>query len=49
MILDIPERGNYSIEFKNQDSLKVWKANIPLIYRVFKSPIPKQDVQIIIK
>ena len=48
MTLDIPERGNYLIEFKNQDSLKVWKTDLPFIYRLFKLPIPKQYVQIII-
>ena len=48
MTLDIPERGNYLIEFKNQDSLKVWKADLPFIYRLFRRPIPKQYVQIII-
>ena len=49
MILDIPERGNYSIEFKNQDSLKIWKADLPFIYRLFRLPFSKQFVQIIIK
>lgn len=47
-ILDIPERGNYRIDFKNLDSLKVWKARLPLIYRVFSKPIEKQNIQIII-
>lgn len=49
MVLDISESGTYSIEFKNQDSLKIWKANFPYIYRLFKSPLPKQFIQIIIK
>ena len=49
MTLDIPERGNYLIEFKNQESLKIQKADLPLIYRLFRDPIPKQFVQIIIK
>jgi hypothetical protein len=49
MVLDIPERGNYSIEFKNQDSLKVWKAGFPIIQRLFGGPIEKQYIQICIK
>ena len=46
MILDIPERGNYTIEFKNQENLKVWKSNIPYLYRLFRQPIEKQYLQI---
>lgn len=46
MILDIPERGNYTIEFKNQERLKVWKSDIPYLYRLFRQPIEKQYVQI---
>lgn len=49
MTLDIPERGNYLIEFKNQDSLKIWKADLPFIYRLIRLPILKQFVQIVIK
>lgn len=49
MTLDIPERGNYTIEFKNQDSLKVWRASLPIINRLFKQPIEKQWIQICIK
>jgi hypothetical protein len=49
MILDIPERGNYSIEFKNQDSLKVWEASFPFIQRLFGQPLEKQYIQICIK
>ena len=45
-VLDIPERGNYLIDFKNLDSLKVWNARLPLIFRIFKKPIKKQDIAI---
>lgn len=46
MILDVPERGNYSIQFKNQDSLRVWKSDFPYIFRFFKLPLEKQFIQI---
>lgn len=48
MTLDIPERGKYAIIFKNQDSLKVWKAGLPLISRLLTQPIEKQWIQICI-
>lgn len=48
MTLDIPERGKYAIEFKNQDSLKVWKASLPFINRLLTQPIEKQWIQICI-
>jgi len=46
MVLDIPERGNYIIEFKNQESLKVYKSDLPFIYRLFRLPLPKHLIQI---
>ena len=49
MVIDNLERGNYLIEFKNQDSLKVWNSNIPFIFRFFQKQAPKQFVQILIK
>jgi hypothetical protein len=49
MVLDIPESGNYAIEFKNQDSLKVWRASLPLTNRLFSHPIGKRHIQICIK
>ncbi|WP_053975667.1 hypothetical protein [Mangrovimonas xylaniphaga] len=49
MTLDIPERGIYLIEFKNQNNLKVWKASFPYINRLFAQPIEKQWIQICIK
>jgi hypothetical protein len=45
-VLDIPERGNYLIDFKNLDSLKVWNARLPLVFRIFKKPIEKQNIAI---
>ncbi|MFI0431235.1 hypothetical protein [Mariniflexile sp. HMF6888] len=48
MTLDIPERGKYTIDFKNHDSLKVWKAGLPLINRLLTQPIEKQWIQICI-
>lgn len=48
MTLDVPEQGNYAITFKNQDSLKVWRASLPIINRLFKQPIEKQWIQICI-
>ncbi|WP_274474580.1 hypothetical protein [Mangrovimonas aestuarii] len=55
MVLDIPESGNYSIEFKNQDSLKVWTSELPFISglpfitRLITLPAEKQYIQIAIK
>ncbi|PNQ72568.1 hypothetical protein C1T31_10455 [Hanstruepera neustonica] len=49
MTLDIPEKGNYLVEFKNQNSLKVWKASLPIINRLINQPIEKQWIQILIK
>ncbi|WP_159020451.1 hypothetical protein [Algibacter sp. L3A6] len=48
MTLDVPEKGKYLIDFKNQDSLKVWKAGLPFISRLLTLPIEKQWVQICI-
>ena len=48
MILDITQSGQYNIEFKNQDQLKVWKSKFPIITRFFRHPIKKQNIQICI-
>jgi hypothetical protein len=47
-ILDIPERGNYRIDFKNINDLKIWKSKFPLIFRSFIKPIEKQNIEICI-
>ena len=49
MTLNVPERGNYLIEFKNQDSLKVWNVGLPMINRLINQPTEKQCIQILIK
>ncbi|GAL77904.1 hypothetical protein JCM19274_5617 [Algibacter lectus] len=48
MTLDVLEKGKYLIDFKNQDSLKVWKSGFPFISRLLTLPIEKQWVQICI-
>ncbi|MCK0108905.1 hypothetical protein MWU58_06350 [Flavobacteriaceae bacterium S0825] len=45
MVLDITEHGNYFIEFKNQESLKVRPSNLR-IARLFERHIPNQQLQI---
>ena len=45
MTLDIQEWGNYFIEFKNQESLKVRPTNL-LITRLFEKPISNKDLKI---
>ncbi|MBG6131643.1 hypothetical protein IWQ47_003037 [Aquimarina sp. EL_43] len=45
MVLDIPERGNYIIEFKNQKSLKVRPSNL-IITRLFEKQIPNRELRI---
>jgi hypothetical protein len=45
MVLDIPERGNYIIEFKNQKSLKVRPSNL-IITRLFEKQIPNEQLRI---
>ncbi|WP_025665376.1 hypothetical protein [Aquimarina megaterium] len=45
MVLDISERGNYIIEFKNQKSLKVRPSNL-IITRLFEKQIPNRELRI---
>lgn len=45
MTLDIPERGVYFIEFKNQKDLKVRPSNL-LITRLFEKEIPSEQLRI---
>ncbi|WP_108805522.1 hypothetical protein [Aquimarina sp. Aq107] len=45
MVLDIPERGDYIIEFKNQESLKVRPSNL-IITRLFEKQIPNDELRI---
>lgn len=45
MVLDITERGNYFIEFKNQESLKVRPSNL-IITRLFEKEIPNEQLRI---
>ncbi|RNC87957.1 MAG: hypothetical protein ED556_01855 [Winogradskyella sp.] len=49
MSLDVTQSGIYDIEFKNQDSLKVWDSNFQYIFRFFKKSIKKEYIQILIK
>ena len=49
MYLDITKRGDYLIEFKNQNSLKIWNTGFPFVRRFYKLPIEKQFIQIYIK
>ncbi len=45
MSLDIPKRGVYFIEFKNQKDLKVRPSNL-LITRLFEKEIPSEQLRI---
>ena len=45
MILDIYETGDYIIEFKNQESLKVRRSNL-LFTRLFEKPISSKELHI---
>lgn len=45
MVLDIPERGDYFVEFKNQESLRVRPSNLILL-RLFEKDIPNEKLQI---
>ena len=45
MSLDIPKRGVYFIEFKNQKDLKVRPSNL-LITRLFEKEIPNEQLRI---
>ncbi|WP_298311840.1 hypothetical protein [uncultured Aquimarina sp.] len=45
MILDIPERGDYIIEFKNQEDLKVRPSNL-IITRLFEKQIPNKELRV---
>lgn len=45
MVLDIPEPGNFIIEFKNQESLKVRPSNL-IITRLFEKQIPNEQLRI---
>lgn len=45
MVLDIPERGDYIIEFKNQESLRVRISNL-IIRRLFEKYIPNKELRI---
>ncbi|WP_144802511.1 hypothetical protein [Maribacter sp. MAR_2009_72] len=45
MSLDIPKRGVYFIEFKNQKDLKVRPSNL-LITRIFEKEIPSEQLRI---
>ncbi len=45
MVLDIPERGDYIIEFKNQEDLKVRPSNL-IITRLFEKQIPNNELRI---
>ncbi|WP_459209127.1 hypothetical protein [Aquimarina rhabdastrellae] len=38
MSINIPERGEYQIIFKNIDSLKVWNFDFPYLGRLFIRP-----------
>jgi len=45
MSLDIPKRGVYFIEFKNQKDLKVRPSNL-LITKLFEKEIPSKQLRI---
>ena len=45
MSLDIPERGVYFIEFKNQKDLKVRRSNL-FLTRLFEKEIPNEKLEI---
>ena len=45
MSLDIPERGVYFIEFKNQKDLKVRRSNL-FLTRLFEKKIPNEKLEI---
>ena len=45
MTLDIPERGVYFIEFKNQKDLKIRRSNL-FLTRLFEKELPNEQLQI---
>lgn len=45
MSLDIPKRGTYLIEFKNQKDLKVRRSNL-FLTRLFEKELPNENLQI---
>lgn len=47
MSIDIPRQGEYIIEFKNQNSLKVRWSSLFLI-QLLHSPIPNENIEICI-
>lgn len=45
--VDIPEKGEYSIKFKNLNELKVRRSNL-FMTKLFDKPIPNKDLEICI-